>query len=175
MLFRTGFSVAKNWYLTLQSSVSFSKSTKLFSNVISSFPGFGHFNVFEPYVSCESSFLLYFQNVLLSTYFNCEVFNFFIIFFTFKFLYIAYIHYIQMINSFFTLKDHNDNFANPQVRSSNPGQNEFRKIGKARLDEINLSKREYSSLSQWKICRKSLTGSRKYLLKSFKKFLYLVY
>ena len=50
-------------------------------------------------------------------------------------------------NSFFTLKDHKDNFANnPQVRLINPAKNELEVI----LDKINLAIREHFSFNQWK-------------------------
>ena len=42
-------------------------------------------------------------------------------------------------NCFFTLKDHNDNFANnPQVRLINPAKNELGRISKVILYKINL-------------------------------------
>ena len=52
---------------------------------------------------------------------------------------------------FFTLKDHNDNFANnPQVRLINPAKNELGRISKVILDKINLAIREHFSFNQWK-------------------------
>ena len=54
-------------------------------------------------------------------------------------------------NRFFTLKDHQNNFANnPQVRLINPAKNEFRRISKVILDKTNLAIREHFGLNQWK-------------------------
>ena len=54
-------------------------------------------------------------------------------------------------NRFFTLKDHQDNFANnPQVRLINPAKNKFGRISKVILDKTNLAIREHFGLNQWK-------------------------
>ena len=52
-------------------------------------------------------------------------------------------------NCFFTLKDHNDNFANnPQVRLINPAKNELGRISKVILYKINLAIREHFTFNQ---------------------------
>ena len=53
--------------------------------------------------------------------------------------------------SFITLKDHKENFANkPKVRLINPAKNELGRIAKSILDKINTKIKEKTKYNQWK-------------------------